>query len=214
MDQEHIAALRQEYRLFELTGDGVSADPMQQFAAWFNEAEAAAIHEANAMTLATVSLDGQPSARTVLLKGLDSGFVFYTNYESRKGEDLAANPKAALLFFWKELERQVRIEGEVARINRDETARYFTSRPRGSQLGALASPQSTVVPDRSSLEARFEQAEATYANEDVPLPDFWGGYRLTPATFEFWQGRPNRLHDRLRYVAHEDGTWLIERLAP
>lgn len=213
MDPDHIAALRQEYRLFELTEDAVLPDPMQQFSAWFNDAEAAAIHEANAMALATTSVDGQPSARTVLLKGLDPGFVFYTNYESRKGQDLTANPKAALLFFWKELERQVRIEGEVAKISREETARYFASRPVGSRLGALASPQSTVVSDRQSLEARFDDA-AAYADDEVPLPDFWGGYRLTPTLFEFWQGRPNRLHDRLRYVPAEAGRWRIERLAP
>lgn len=214
MVEDSIAALRQEYRLFELVESAITADPIQQFTAWFNEAKAAAIHEANAMTLATVSTDGQPSARTVLLKGLDHGFVFYTNYDSRKGEDLAANPKAALLFFWKELERQIRIEGEVARISRTETARYFTSRPRGSQLGALASPQSTIVPDRGFVETRFDHAETSNADQDVPLPDFWGGYRLTPATFEFWQGRPNRLHDRLRYVTDDDGGWRIERLAP
>ncbi len=214
MDDDHIAALRQEYRLFELAEDAVTADPMQQFAAWFSEAESAAIHEANAMTVATASASGHPSARTVLLKGVDSGFVFYTNYESRKGQDLAANPQAALLFFWKELERQVRIEGTIARVSREETARYFSSRPRGSQLGALASPQSTVVSDRSSLEARFDRAERKHTNEDIPLPGFWGGYRLTPTMLEFWQGRPNRLHDRIRYLSNDNGSWRIERLAP
>ena len=214
MDTSRIAALRQEYRLFELTKDAVSDDPMRQFRVWFNDAEAAAIHEANAMTLATVSAEGQPSARTVLLKGLDHGFVFYTNYESRKGHDLAANPNAAILFFWKELERQVRVEGPVAKVSREETARYFASRPVGSRQGALASPQSAVVLDRKSLEDRFDQAATSYPGDDVPLPDYWGGYRLTPTLFEFWQGRPNRLHDRLRYRPDSQGEWHIERLAP
>jgi pyridoxamine 5'-phosphate oxidase len=214
MIEHSIAALRQEYRLFELVESAVSSDPMQQFGAWFNDAEAAAVHEANAMTLATVSPTGQPSARTVLLKGLDQGFVFYTNYESRKGGDLAANPKAALLFFWKELERQVRVEGEVTKISREETGRYFTSRPAGSRLGALASPQSAVVANRASLEERFDQVAGSHPGDSIPLPDFWGGYRLTPTMFEFWQGRPNRLHDRLRYLPDDRGAWRIERLAP
>lgn len=214
MIEKSIAALRQEYRLFQLTEETAEPDPFRQFARWFNDAEAAAIHEANAMTVATVSPEGQPSARTVLLKGMDEGFIFYTNYESRKGHDLEQNPKAALLFFWKELERQIRIEGEVERISREESARYFESRPLGSRLGALASPQSAVVPNRASLEARFDEFATSYADGKVPLPAFWGGYRLTPNMFEFWQGRPNRLHDRLRYVPAEAGSWRIERLAP
>lgn len=214
MIEKSVAALRQEYRLFQLTEEAVDPDPFRQFERWFNDAEAAAIHEANAMTVATVSPEGQPSARTVLLKGMDEGFIFYTNYESRKGHDLKQNPKAALLFFWKELQRQIRIEGEVERVSREESARYFESRPLGSRLGALASPQSTVVPNRAALEARFDKFATSYADGDVPLPAFWGGYRLIPNMFEFWQGRPNRLHDRLRYVPAEAGSWRIERLAP
>jgi pyridoxamine 5'-phosphate oxidase len=214
MIEESIARLRHEYRRFELTENAAAADPFRQFRTWFNEAEAAAVHEANAMALATVSPDGQPSARTVLLKGLDTGFIFYTNYVSRKGRELAANPKAAMLFFWKELERQVRVEGDVERITRDETSLYFNSRPVGSRLGALVSPQSAVIPDRKTLEHQFAQAEKSFADNQIPLPDFWGGYRLIPTAFEFWQGRPNRLHDRLRYLPDGTGSWRIERLAP
>lgn len=214
MSETSIAALRHEYRLFELTERAADADPFRQFRQWFNEAEAAAIHEANAMTLATASPDGRPSARTLLLKGVDRGFIFFTNYESRKGEELAVNPKAAMLFFWKELERQVRIEGNVERLTRSETALYFESRPLGSRLGALVSPQSSVIPDRRTLENQFDEAGKTYGDGKVPLPEYWGGYRLIPDTFEFWQGRPNRLHDRLRYLPEDNGTWRIERLAP
>lgn len=214
MLEESIARLRHEYRLFELTESSAATDPFQQFRTWFNEAEAAAVHEANAMALATVSPDGQPSARTVLLKGLDTGFIFYTNYESRKGRELAVNPKAAMLFFWKELERQVRVEGMVERITREETTLYFNSRPFGSRVSALVSPQSAVISDRKTLEYQFAQAEKSFASAQIPLPDFWGGYRLIPTAFEFWQGRPNRLHDRLSYLPDGAESWRIERLAP
>lgn len=216
MTSTAIADLRREYKRAALAEGDAHRDPFAQFAAWFAQARAAQLVEPNAMILATVSPGGQPSARTVLLKGFDErGFVYYSNYASQKGRDLAANPRAALLFYWGELERQVRLEGEVSRIGRDETERYFQSRPRGSQLGALASRQSTVVSDGEFLAAAFAEAEATYAGGAVPVPDDWGGYRLAPSVFEFWQGRPNRLHDRLRYRAGAPGGgWVIERLAP
>jgi pyridoxamine 5'-phosphate oxidase len=216
MTSTAIADLRRDYKRAALSEVEVDPDPFAQFAAWFAQARAAQLVEPNAMILATVSPEGQPSARAVLLKGLDErGFVFYSNYASQKGSDLAANPRAALLFYWAELERQVRLEGTVSRIGREETARYFQSRPRGSQLGALASRQSAVVPDGEFLAAAFAAVEARYAGAAVPVPDDWGGYRLAPTVFEFWQGRPNRLHDRLRYRAGAtDGGWIIERLSP
>lgn len=189
-------------------------DPFRQFGTWFAEAQAAGIEEANAMTIATASPDGIPSARTVLLKGFgEEGFAFYTNYESQKGRDLLDNPRAALLFYWKELERQVRLTGPIKRMSREETERYFRSRPIGSQIGALVSRQSQVVPSRATLEDEFARLEAEYAGKTVPLPDYWGGFRLRPTSFEFWQGRPNRLHDRLRYRP-DAGSWRIERLSP
>ena len=210
-------ALRKEYTRAGLTEADIDPDPFRQFAVWYAEAQAAAIVEPNAFTLATATADGVPSARTVLLKGFDRrGVVFYTNYESTKAADLAANPRAAVLFFWKELERQVRIVGAVERISREESDAYFRSRPLGSRLGATVSPQSQVIPDRRWLAERFAALAARYAEPDavVSLPDFWGGYRVMPATFEFWQGRQNRLHDRLRYVSDGAGGWRIERLAP
>jgi pyridoxamine 5'-phosphate oxidase len=217
-DEGHRAELqrlRDEYRLTGLTESEVDSDPVRQFEQWLETAIAARLSEANAMTLATATPDGLPSARTVLLKAFDErGFVFYTNYESQKGQELAANPRAALLFYWAALERQVRIAGAVTRVAREESLRYFHSRPAGSQLGALASPQSRPVPDRAALEARLHTLEQRYPAGDIPLPDYWGGYRVTPAMFEFWQGRPNRLHDRLRYTRTPAGAWAITRLAP
>lgn len=166
------------------------------------------------MTLATAASDGTPSARVVLLKGLsENGFVFYTNYESPKGKELAANPKAALVFYWPELERQVRVAGRVERVSREQSAAYFHSRPRGSQLGAWASRQSEIIPGREPLEDRLRALQAEYPGE-VPLPPFWGGFRLLPRQIEFWQGRPNRLHDRLLYSLQQDGSWRRERLSP
>ena len=209
--------MRKEYMARGLDESAVDADPMRQFGVWFDDAVAAHLIEPNAMALATATPDGIPSVRMVLLKGFDAaGFVFYTNYESRKGRELAANPHAALDLFWVELERQVRIEGPVERVTPEQSDAYFHSRPRGSQLGSAASHQSTVLPSREPLERRLAELEAQYADEDetIPRPEYWGGYRVVPQVMEFWQGRPNRLHDRLRYTRRSDGTWTIERLSP
>jgi pyridoxamine 5'-phosphate oxidase len=210
-----IEDMRREYMRAELTEDAAAADPVRQLAAWLEEAAAAGVTEPNAMTLATASADGVPSARMVLLKGVDDrGLVFYTNYGSRKGDELAANPRAALVLYWAPLERQVRVEGRVEKVSREESAAYFASRPRGSRLGALASPQSAVVAGRSVLEERLAELETAHPGEDVPLPDNWGGYLVVPEVVELWQGRPNRLHDRLRYRADGRGGWIRQRLAP
>lgn len=191
------------------------ADPLRQFEKWFQQALAANLPEPNAMTLATATSDGRPSARVVLLKAFDaSGFAFFTNYEGRKGRDLTENPHAALLFFWAELQRQVRIEGTVTRVSEAESDDYFRSRPLGSRLGAWASPQSEVIPNREILEARVREMAQRYPDGEVPRPPFWGGFRVRPLTLEFWQGRPDRLHDRLRYRRDPAGGWCIERLAP
>jgi pyridoxamine 5'-phosphate oxidase len=212
--QMSIADLRKEYARRGLSASDLAASPIAQFRNWFDEAVAAFVPEPNAMTLATATPDGRPSARIVLLKGLDEvGFVFYTNYESRKGEQLAANPWAALIFFWPELERQVRIEGPVVQVSPAESDAYFRSRPAGSRLGAWASAQSRVIPNREVLEQRMQELEAAYQDQDIPRPPHWGGFRVQPNTVEFWQGRPSRLHDRLRYRL-DDGTWIVERLSP
>lgn len=212
---EAIAQLRQEYSQQVLRETDVAADPIQQFSAWFQQAVAAQVPQPNAMTLATVSPAGLPSARIVLLNGLDErGFIFYTHYRSRKGQELAANPHAALVFLWHELERQVRIEGQVERVAAAVSDAYFQSRPRGSQLGAWASPQSQPIASREVLEAQLQAVSQQYADRPVPRPPDWGGYRVCPHTIEFWQGRPNRLHDRLRYRQVDTPTWLLERLSP
>ena len=209
-----IADLRRDYRSHVLVESEATADPLVQFRQWFDEAIRAELLEPNAMTLATVAPDGSPAARIVLLKGLDdTGFVFFTNYESAKGRQLAHQPRACLLFFWGELERQVRITGQVERLPEEESLAYFRSRPRGSQLGAWASPQSRVSASRDELDAQLTQLEARYADADIPLPPFWGGYRVIPAAVEFWQGRPSRLHDRLLYT-RAGGEWTRVRLAP
>ena len=215
----NIADLRREYMRETLDEADVAAEPIRQFERWFAEATQAELPEPNAMTLSTVDPTGRPSARIVLLKNADDrGFVFFTNFESRKGRELSANPRAALLFFWPELERQVRIEGVTAPLDTAESAAYFASRPRASQLGAWASPQSEPIAGRSALMARFAEVEAKYASPGgaVPCPPYWGGYRLDPDTIEFWQGRASRLHDRIRYRRKpvEPGAWVIDRLAP
>ena len=209
-----VASLRNEYTHAGLSEADVAQDPIAQFCGWFEDALAANLHEPNAMTLATATPDGRPSARVVLLKGFDErGFVFYTNYEGRKGRELERNPHAALVFYWGELERQVRIEGPVRRVSEEESDAYYGSRPRGSRLGAWASEQSRPVGGREVLEARLRELEKDYEGKDIPRPPFWGGYRVEPEAVEFWQGRENRLHDRLVY-RRAGGKWGIERLQP
>ncbi|HEV7176346.1 MAG TPA: pyridoxamine 5'-phosphate oxidase [Solirubrobacteraceae bacterium] len=199
----------------QLLEEEVDADPVRQFADWFAEEVYAGVRAPEAAALATASADGAPSVRMVLVKRYDdAGFVFFTNHESRKGVELDANPRAALLFHWDRLGRQVRIEGTVQPISPQETAQYVRSRPRGSQLSALASPQSRPIPDRHWLEHRVTEIAARHAERELPLPDVWGGFRLAPETFEFWQHRDDRLHDRLRYRPRDDGGWQVERLAP
>ncbi len=206
--------LRKEYTLRGLDEGDVDPDPLVQFERWFHEAVTAGLREPNAMTLATVGANGQPSARIVLLKSFDSrGFVFFTNYESRKAQELEQQRAAALLFFWSDLERQVRIEGSVARVEATESTNYFTSRPIAARLGAWASPQSQVIAGRAELDARLAAVTERFGPEEPPRPLFWGGYRVAPARLEFWQGRPSRLHDRICYQRHDEG-WSITRLAP
>ena len=208
-----IADLRTEYTRAGLREEDADADALVQFRAWFDQAVAAGVYEPNVMTLATCTPDGAPSARIVLLKGCDErGLVFYTNYQSRKGRELTANPRAALVFFWHALERQVRVEGRVERATEAEADTYFASRPADSRLGAWASEQSEVLSGREELEARHRELEVRFGPE-IPRPPHWGGFRLVPEVFEFWQGRPSRLHDRLRYRRVERG-WLRERLSP
>jgi pyridoxamine 5'-phosphate oxidase len=209
-----IADLRREYALARLDEKDVSRDPIAEFARWFAEAQAAEVEEPNAMVLATATTDGSPSARVVLLKGFDErGFVFFTDYRSRKGAELEANPRAALVLHWSELERQVRITGDATRTSAEESEAYYRSRPLGSRLGAWVSHQSQAIPSREVLEGGLHEVEQRFAGGDVPLPPYWGGYRVKPVAIEFWQGRQNRLHDRVRY-AWDGGRWKIERLAP
>ncbi|MDX2242428.1 MAG: pyridoxamine 5'-phosphate oxidase [Leptolyngbyaceae cyanobacterium bins.302] len=214
MTDYSIADLRLNYTRQQLIEGEVDPDPIQQFQVWFDQAMAADLIEPNAMTIATATQDGIPSARVVLLKGVDQrGFVFYTNYESRKGQELLQNPHASLVFWWGALERQVRIEGSVEQVSDQETEAYFHSRPVGSQLGAWASDQSRVIPNRDVLEQRLTDLTQQYQNQDIPRPPHWGGFRVVPHAIEFWQGRPSRLHDRLLYQLL-DNSWKIERLSP
>jgi pyridoxamine 5'-phosphate oxidase len=233
-----IADIRKEYNLTSLRRDNLEPDPVAQFKKWFEQAAGrrasgrvrkffvglyksflqivgAELIDVNAATLATADRNGRPSARSVLLKGVDKrGFVFFTNYESRKGRELAENPQAALVFYWADLERQVCVAGEVSKLPREESEVYFKTRPRGSRLAAWASRQGEVVPSRNVLDERWKQLQAQYLGQDVPLPPYWGGYVLRPTRIEFWQGRLNRLHDRFCYSRQPDTTWLIERLSP
>lgn len=214
MINNDISKIRRSYSLKELSEGSVSFEPIKQFSVWMNDAIESNLHEPTAMTLATASKKGIPSARTVLLKGFDeSGFVFYTNYKSSKARDLDENPNAALLFFWAELERQIRISGKVVQVSREESEKYFHSRPREHQLGAWASWQSRVIENREILENHFEEIKKRFENKEIPLPPFWGGYRIIPQRIEFWQGRESRLHDRICYTLI-DSKWKMERLSP
>lgn len=213
MTKSEIQNLRREYTLEALNATEVNPDPFLQFRHWFGEALTANLAEPNAMTLATVDEDGKPSCRVVLLKEADFGFVFYTNYLSRKGRAIDANPNACINFFWLELERQIRIEGQISKVSAEESDEYFNSRPYGSRLGAIASPQSKRITDRTVLESNLKEAQESFSEEKIKRPEFWGGFRLLPTYFEFWQGRPNRLHDRICYEKGEIG-WKIFRIAP
>jgi pyridoxamine 5'-phosphate oxidase len=213
--QNDIAGIRKTYSQKTLAEESIETDPISQFDKWWQEAVASDIDEVNAMTLATASADGVPSARVVLLKGFsEKGFIFFTNYNSYKGKQLLENPKACLVFFWKELERQVRITGIVQRTSDKESDEYFYSRPLASQLGACISPQSTAIQNREWLENRYNEFEKQNSNGVIQRPEYWGGFIVKPVIIEFWQGRPSRLHDRIEYSLQENGEWKTERLAP
>ncbi len=210
-----VADLRKDYKMLSLDEHEISKKPFTQFQQWWDEAIRADIDEVNAMTLATASAEGVPSARIVLLKGYDeNGFVFFTNYNSYKGHDLSENPRACLVFFWKELERQVRITGLVQKVSAAESDEYFLSRPSGSRIGAWVSPQSQVIRDRQWLDENEKEQLKKFEGKEIIRPEHWGGYRVRPITIEFWQGRSNRLHDRIQYSLDEAGEWKVERLAP
>lgn len=215
MNRDEIRDLREEYIKHELLESDVDKDPIEQFLKWFNEALKSEVKEPNAMVLSTVDTDNQPKSRIVLLKEFDNdGFVFYTNYQSDKGLEMLQNPRVALCFWWQELERQVRIEGEANKVSRAQTESYFNSRPRLSRLGAWASNQSEELDNRDELEARFQELDQQFTGENIPLPAYWGGYIIEPTAIEFWQGRKSRLHDRLRYDKVEDGQWKLKRRSP
>ncbi|MEY3843056.1 MAG: pyridoxamine 5-phosphate oxidase [Bacteroidota bacterium] len=215
IDKKTLQNLRIEYSSSPINESAVDANPISFFGKWFDEAMAAEVREPNAMTLATATRDGIPSARIVLLKGADkNGFSFYSNYLSRKGKELAKNPSACLVFFWPELGRQVRIEGKILKLSKEESEAYFATRPFGSQLGAIVSPQSQVIANREVLDVAYTAYEQKFEGKKIPKPAHWGGYILNPIAIEFWQGRESRLHDRVKYVLMEKGKWKIERLAP
>ncbi len=216
MDEHDLAALRREYAVGGLAESDLEPDPVAMFRRWLRAASEAGLHEPNAMVVATAGADGVPSARLVLLKGLDErGFVFYTNYSSRKGRELRERPACALLFPWHDLERQVRVDGTASPLTEAENAAYFSSRPRESRLGAWASPQSVVVSSRAELDERYAAVEERFGEGEVPVPSHWGGFRVAPEAVEFWQGRRGRMHDRLRYRRTSDASgWVVERLAP
>src|ERR1700743_13892 len=215
MNQEELQNLRQDYSAASLSETTINVNPIKQFDIWFNEAMEAKLPEPNAMTLATATHDGRPSARIVLLKGFDaSGFVFYTNYLSRKGKEITKNPLGAITFFWGGLERQVRIEGTIEKLSKEESEKYFHSRPKQSQLGAVVSPQSQEINGREMLESKWQEMEAEYTDKEVPKPSYWGGYILKPRLIEFWQGRRSRLHDRILYKKTDKTNWKKVRLAP
>ncbi|MEZ2334533.1 pyridoxamine 5'-phosphate oxidase [Mucilaginibacter sp. RCC_168] len=215
MNQQEIQNLRQDYTAATLSENDTKGDPINQFEQWFNEALAAKLHEPNAMTLATATTNGKPSARVVLLKGFNQhGFMFYTNYLSRKGKEITKNPQGAITFFWAELQRQVRIEGTIEKLSKEDSERYFHTRPKGSQIGAVVSPQSQEIEGREGLEKKWSELEAEYEGKEVSKPSFWGGYILNPQLVEFWQGRSSRLHDRILYKKVDKKSWKKVRLAP
>ncbi len=211
----NVAGLRRSATGFALDREDLDDDPVVQFEGWFKYACETVVMDPNAVALSTVDGEGRPSCRTVLLKSFDeNGFVFYTNYESNKARHIEANPNVSMLFFWSDSARQVRIRGRAERMSAAETLKYFVSRPRGSQIGAWVSAQSSIISSRSLLETKFQEIKTKFKNKEVPLPSFWGGYRVVPEVFEFWQGRRNRLHDRFQYTRQDDKSWAIERLAP